>query len=166
MNNSDTDHLLELAHSYIEGSLTAEQIAELEAILSGDPEARRIYLDFIHDHASLHWDHVTALGDEEVIEDFPPLLLLLSAALEIFAAAALISLLALVATRPEPRDTSFATMKKTEAAQWESGTLPTAEGARLGPGEIELVRGLATITFDSGAEVVLEAPARLALPTR
>jgi len=63
MNDSDTDHLLELAHGYIEGSLTAEQIAELEAILSADPAARGIYLDFLHDHASLHWDHVTTLGD-------------------------------------------------------------------------------------------------------
>ena len=164
MNDSDSDHLLELAHGYIEASLTAEQIAELEAILSGDPEARRIYLDFLHDHASLHWDHVRALGDEEVIEDFPPLRARRFPPLwQVFAAAALIALLALVATRPEPRDTSFATMKKTEAAQWESGTLPTAEGARLGSGEIDLVRGLATITFDSGAEVVLEAPARLIL---
>ena len=54
-------------------------------------------------------------------------------------------------------------MKKTESARWESGTLPTAEGARLGAGELELVSGLATIAFDSGAEIVLEAPARLTL---
>ncbi len=165
MNDSlDIDHLLELAHGYIEGRLTPAELAELETLLTGDTEARRVYLDFLHDHAALHWEQVAATGDEAVIEDFPSLRARRFPTLwQAFAAAALVALLALVATRPGPRDTTFATMKATEAAQWESGTLPTAEGARLGAGGIDLVRGLATIAFDSGAEVVLEAPARLSL---
>lgn len=165
MNDSfDTDHLLELAHGYIEGRLTPAELAELETLLTSDTEARRVYLDFLHDHASLHWDHVGTGTNTAVIEAFPPLRARRFPTLwQAFAAAALVALLALVATRPGPRETTFATMKKTEAAQWESGTLPTAEGARLGAGVVELVRGLATISFDSGAEVVLEAPARLSL---
>ncbi len=167
MNESSIDPLLELAHGYIEGSLSAAQVAELETILSENAEARRVYLDFLHDHATLHWDRVGAGGENgegAEIEDFPPIRARRVPTLwQGFAAAALVALLALVIVRPQPQDASFATMKKTEAARWESGTLPTAEGARLGPGDLELVRGLATIAFDSGAELVLEAPAKLTL---
>lgn len=163
MNESDTDQILELAHGYIEDSLSPAQLAELEAILSESAEARRLYLDFLHDHATLHWDGVGESGDE-TFEAFPPLRARRIPTLwQGFAAAALVALLALVLSTPKTRDASFASMKKTEAARWESGTLPTAEGARLGAGDLELVRGLATIAFDSGAEVVLEAPAKLTL---
>ena len=54
-------------------------------------------------------------------------------------------------------------MTVTEAATWQSGDLPTSGGARLGPGTLRLTAGLATLTFDSGAEVILEAPAELKL---
>lgn len=163
MNESDTDQILELAHGYIEDSLSPAQLAELEAILSESAGARRLYLDFLHDHATLHWDGVGESGDE-TFEAFPPLRARRIPTLwQGFAAAALVALLALVLSTPKTRDASFASMKKTEAARWESGTLPTAEGARLGAGDLELIRGLATIVFDSGAEVVLEAPAKLTL---
>ncbi len=165
MNERDTDELLELAHGYIERSLNAEQVARLELWLEESPEARQIYLNFLQDHATLHWSRVGE-GQEPVVTDFamprarrfPPLW-------QIFAAAAVVSLLALVlALMPGAAGRSaFATMAKTEAARWESGSLPTAEGVRLGSGALELVRGLATIRFDSGAEVILEAPARLEL---
>src|SRR5690606_9270770 len=135
MNEPGTDELLELAHGYIEGSLSPAQIAELEAVLSENAEARRVYLDFLHDHAALHWDRVGAGGEDGAgteIVDFPPVRARRAPTLwQGFAAAALVSLLALVMMRPAPGDASFATMKKTEAARWESGTLPTAEGARL-----------------------------------
>jgi len=161
----DRDHLLELAHGYIEQSLTPAQVAELETILESDPEARRIYVDFMHDHAALHWNQIGQDGaDDSDITDisdyqysrFPSLW-------QGFAAAAVISLLSLVLLKSKETTPAFATMKKTESARWESGLLPTAEGARLGAGELFLVRGLATLAFDSGAEVILEAPARLTL---
>ena len=71
MTESETDSLLELAHGYIERSLNPAQIAELEAILSDHPEARRIYLDYLHDHGTLHWDHVAGGDAETEIPDFP-----------------------------------------------------------------------------------------------
>lgn len=164
MSNQEQDHLLELAHGYIERSLTADQVAELEALLSDNEAARRIYLDFMHDHASLHWDQIGQDAADDEITDlsdyrpsrFPSLW-------QAFAAAAVIALLCLVIVKPKESSPAFATMKKTESARWESGTLPTAEGARLSTGELFLVQGLATISFDSGAEVILEAPAKLTL---
>ncbi|NLT72239.1 MAG: FecR domain-containing protein [Verrucomicrobiaceae bacterium] len=171
--NPPHDRLLELAHGYIERSLNSARIAELETLLSESEEARRVYVDFMHDHATLHWEQIgrdgergDGIADEDIdeIEDisdyrysrFPSLW-------QGFAAAALIALLSLLLLRPPAPAPTFATMKRTEAARWESGPLPTAEGARLGAGELFLVRGIATLDFDSGAEVILEAPARLTL---
>lgn len=167
MNETETDRLLELAHAYIESSLSAEDGAELEGILSSNAEARRIYLDFLHDHAVLHWDRVGehGSGDAEIAEIPAARFRRLPTLWQACAAAALVALLALVATsRPGATgDRAFATLAKTESARWGSGTLPTAEGARLGPGRLELARGLATLAFDAGAELVLEAPAALVL---
>lgn len=165
MNDTERDELLELAHGYIERSLSPGQIADLESRLEGDAEARRVFMDFTHDHAALHWEQLPEEEDNspDNLADFRPRRL--PTLWQTFAAAAVVSLLALVLVRPPAEESAnaFATMAKTESARWESGTLPTAEGARLSPGVLKLVRGLATIRFDSGAEVILEAPAELEL---
>ena len=57
----------------------------------------------------------------------------------------------------------IATLVKSTGCKWASSTLPTAEGSRVAAGVYQLVEGLATLRFDSGAEVVLEAPATLEL---
>jgi hypothetical protein len=165
MNETEKDSLLELAHGYIERSLTPAQIVELEERLSRDEEARRIYLDYLHDHASLYWDQIPDNDQSAEITDFSDYRPSRFPSLwQAFAAAAVVALLSLVImSRSEGNSAAFATMAKTESARWESGSLPTAEGARLGAGELVLVRGLATISFDSGAEVILEAPARLSI---
>lgn len=62
--------------------------------------------------------------------------------------------------------TTFATLTQTRACRWESSALPTAEGARLAAGKLSLTDGLATIRFDSGAVVTLEAPAELEIVHR
>ncbi|MEP3482298.1 MAG: FecR domain-containing protein [Fuerstiella sp.] len=51
-----------------------------------------------------------------------------------------------------------ATLASSENAAWES-VLPTTPGSRLKPGLLQLRSGVATVQFDSGASVVLEAPA-------
>jgi len=163
MTESEHDHLLELAHGYIEGALGPEQVRELEALLDAEPAARRAYLDFVHDHASLHWDRVgaeTAEAGDELVDYRPTRFPSLWQSL---AAAAVIALLALILIRPAGGPESFAVMESTEAAQWASGDLPTARGARLAKGSLELLAGLATVRFDSGAQVVLEGPAELEL---
>lgn len=162
MNETERDELLELAHGYVEQSLTPEQTARLESLLAESETARRCFVDFTHDHAALHWEQVPgdATGREELADFRPRRIPTLPQTL---AAAAVISLLALVLVKPAPQEDSFATMAATAAARWESGNLPTMDGARLGVGTLKLVRGLATIEFDSGAEVILEAPAQLEL---
>ncbi len=165
MTDTKREELLELAHGYIEKRLSVKEVTRLEEWLDSDKEARRVFTDFSHDHAVLHWESIpdSEEGESELedVSEFRPRRL--PTLWQTFAAAAVICLLALVLMRPAGEPVTFATMTSTEAARWESGTLPTSEGARLGQGSLKLVRGLATIQFDSGAEVILEAPAELEL---
>lgn len=78
-------------------------------------------------------------------------------------AAAVAALLAVFLWPRQPVDQTFATLQQTHAALWKSGDLQTADGSRLGEGTLRLVEGLATLRFDSGAEVALEGPATLIL---
>ncbi len=168
MTEDEEEHLLELANAYIEDELSEAQRHELDETLQKDLAARRVFADFLHDHAALFWDQVS--DSKGTVVDFPVpqtgfRKVLLGG---IWAAAAAIVVLAVsIATSPSPIDepaaSAFATMESTRAARWESGDLPTAEGARLGEGQLRLAEGLATLKFDSGAEVTLEAPAEIQL---
>ena len=81
------------------------------------------------------------------------------------AAAACIFLgLFIFQTARRPASTApagVAVLSKSTNCKWASSTLPTAEGSHVPAGKLELVEGLATILFDSGAEITLEAPATL-----
>ena len=61
------------------------------------------------------------------------------------------------------RDVSIATLAEVKNARWESSSLPTEAGAKLGKGRLRLVDGIARIVFRRGAEVSLEGPAELEL---
>ena len=58
---------------------------------------------------------------------------------------------------------SIATLAGASGCKWDSGTLPTEEGARLGAGRLRLAEGIARITFDNGVTITVEAPADLEL---
>jgi ferric-dicitrate binding protein FerR (iron transport regulator) len=60
------------------------------------------------------------------------------------------------------RDPSpVATLVKAQQCKWGNSALPTLEGGLLRPGTLELIEGIATLKFKSGAEVVMEAPVSL-----
>lgn len=54
-----------------------------------------------------------------------------------------------------------ATLEKAQSCKWGNSALPTLEGSRLPAGRLDLAEGLATLRFDSGATVILEAPVSL-----
>lgn len=54
---------------------------------------------------------------------------------------------------------SVATLADTRECKWAGSSLPTSNGARLGVGKLHLLEGLATVLFDGGAQVTMEAPA-------
>ena len=77
------------------------------------------------------------------------------------AAAALVSALLVFSFRPAPAFEPVATLVEARDCKWAGSDLPTAEGARLGTGTLALVEGMATLQFESGATVTLEAPSTL-----
>lgn len=62
--------LIELANDYIEGELDQEKKKRLEGWLEEDVEARRVFVDFLHDHAALYWRHMPPL--ETTAEELLP----------------------------------------------------------------------------------------------
>ena len=75
------------------------------------------------------------------------------------AAAAVIAAGAMWLAGKEPAP--VATLVKAQQCKWGNSALPTLEGGLLRPGTLELVEGIATLKFKSGAEVVMEAPVSL-----
>ena len=78
-------------------------------------------------------------------------------------AACLLIGLGLSVFAPSGKPTEFARLAEAHGCKWESGTLPTANGSRLGAGRLRLAEGVARIVFDNGAELRLEGPADLEL---
>ena len=148
----------------LDGDLSDEECAKVQAELEKDPEALDWLADRAWMHANLHKSmqrRGLAAGAEKVAQGkvvkFPGWQAILA-----FAAVLAVMLTTLFHPGKDT-DTSFATLVQTRAALWESGGLPTADGSRLGKGTLRLAEGLATLKFDSGAEVVMEAPATLVL---
>jgi hypothetical protein len=158
-----TDELLALCERLIEGTLSAEEHARLERLVLGSAEARRLYVEYMHQHAALRWQGGALAGAPlaDVVHARRPL------ARRVAYAAALPAMLlagvlaARVLSGGGAR--AVATLAAAHGCRWEGGALPTAEGARLGAGRLRLAEGLATLAFDSGAAVTLEAPAELEL---
>jgi ferric-dicitrate binding protein FerR (iron transport regulator) len=162
-------NLLERCERARDGKLTPDEEAELDAILRDDPEMVALFARSLHLDAELRFDPrlVRDLAPQEsdvipfpVRRKSPALVPAL-----IFGAAACLMLGAMITafSKPDvqPGPPTVATLIKATSCKWGGSTLPTAEGSRFVAGTLELVEGLATLKFDSGAEVVLEAPATL-----
>ncbi|MGB0580735.1 MAG: iron dicitrate transport regulator FecR [Limisphaerales bacterium] len=156
MTPEEKNQLAELIEKRLDESITDSEAADVEAKLKASKEARRLFLDLTSQHANLQM-----LGDSLTIEKLthhekPYSIRALAAA----AAVVIGCFFWLQNSQPE----TVATLVSNEDAAWES-TLPTAPGSKLEAGQLELKAGVATIRFHSGAEVILEAPAKLELQT-
>lgn len=141
-----------------EGQLSEAETKQLEEAIIGDPELRRSYVEQRWLHAEL-----LATGEElpDLLKDkpkagFPRVAGWLSAAAAIAFFASTIYLINTGDSTP-----TVATLIEAENCRWSGSDLPTAEGAKLGAGRLALTEGMATIRFDSGATVTLEAPTTL-----
>jgi FecR protein len=165
MNRPDFNpkQLLALIGELLDGTVNEAGREALNAILKDSPQARRLFREHMELHAQLHLDYnagevtqfLPGLSHPRKISRFPSLG---SMAL---AAAACISLLAVLFWPRPTEPLSFATLESSSAARWESSDLPTKDGTRLGKGTLHLAEGLVTLRFDSGAHVTLEAPVSL-----
>lgn len=157
MNKTDRWHLLELAERYTDDQLSDDESRALDERLRTDAEARRIFAEALHQHAELKFDKaLTRDLLAPVASPQPQLWRYLATA----AAAACVAMLAGWFLFGKKQQT-IATLVKARQCQWAGSTLPTLEGSRLPTGTLDLIEGLATLKFDSGAEVVMEAPATI-----
>lgn len=154
-----------LIHRYMLGEATQAEVQELDGLMANDEELRREYIRVASIDTGLREVAFERAADpvltptSSVYNSRASTLLWIGvlgsiAALLVFAVVSVID-------RPNP----VATLASGENAAWES-SLPTTPGSKLSPGVMKLISGIATIRFDSGAEVVLEAPAQLMLISR
>ncbi|MBL9186520.1 MAG: hypothetical protein JNK23_03485 [Opitutaceae bacterium] len=176
MNEARLDELLD---RYIDGRLTADDKAALEARLLESAEARKRFwarMNFeglIEEAAELHCAHewVAARPPEPVAEARGGWAVLLSwrwVGLAGIAAAAV--WFALVFRQPDigpPRaeatTNGVALLSATWDAQWKEPQAALAAGAILSPGRIAITAGVLGIEFFNGAHMTVEGPAEIEL---
>jgi ferric-dicitrate binding protein FerR (iron transport regulator) len=146
----------------VEGMLSAEAWAVFQQEVIHNPELRAAYVEALWLHNSLRAARLELAGWES---PFAP-------AERGFRwnrfrhAAVLAAACATVACGvfffgKRSASTTVATLVQAENCKWGGSELPTALHSKLGAGTLWLVEGMATIAFESGAVVTLEAPTKL-----
>ena len=165
--------LLELAERTIAGALAAGEKDSLNAWLRESAAARTLFAQALNQHAELRFDSRLlkdlAEDPEGQSRDLPGKArpAWISSALAMAAGVGILGFVSVAwnwqmgAGRSGPVIPTVATVVKARECKWSGSTLPTAEGSRVTTGMLELSEGIATLKFDSGAEVVMEGPATL-----
>lgn len=171
MTRQEEWQLLELVERSLDGSLDEASRTELNALLREHEQARLLYAKVIHQHATLQTDErltrdlvkpASAGADADPkTRGWKPAPWLKIAAVAAVLAAGVAGWEISQQSQATGDIKAVATVIKARGCKWAGSTLPTAEGSRVTTGTLELVEGIATVKFDSGAEVVMEAPATL-----
>ena len=180
--DAESEELFSLLEKAVEGELSEQDSAMLDRLVTRDRKARLLCIEYFDQHACLHWngvsisenDHrnfvhalIDATADQTISER--PRILEASRWTTWFSAVAICTAILTVGfyggtrnnVRQTPASKTVATLVKTRACTWGSGSLPTEVGSFLTRGRMRLVSGLATVRFESGAEVAIEAPAEI-----
>lgn len=156
MKPAEQFRLLELSERYADEKLSAEEVRALEGELRSSAEARAFFAQALHQRAELCFDD--SLHTQEIAMPVKTKSGNGWWRYAATAAAAACVTFGLFWVQ-NGRDGTVATLIRSQQCQWAGSSLPTVEGARLKPGMLDLIEGLAVLRFDSGAELVLEAPA-------
>lgn len=145
-----------------EGQLTPGEWERLQRAVIDDPEVRREYVE-------KRWLHAQLISESEslasLLPENEPIVSKPNRWFEIAAGIVLLGAVlyfALAETSPP----TVATLVEADGCRWEGSELPTNEGAKLAAGTLALAEGMATIRFESGATVTLEAPSVLEVESR
>jgi ferric-dicitrate binding protein FerR (iron transport regulator) len=168
--------LEQLLSALCDGSLTEPDHVRLDSMLNGDGECRRHYLEYVDLHSQLLAAPGLPAGDFTEPSSPPHATpkprqwRRLAATLALVAATLVVSVLLQILWSQRPRGqrpdggdgaaNALATVAQTSECVWEGPTKPKA-GARVGPGELRLTRGLARLHFDGGSDLIIEGPAVL-----
>ncbi|MCC9642079.1 FecR domain-containing protein [Rhodopirellula sp. JC740] len=152
----------ELIQQYLLGTLSADQVAELEERMADSPSLRRQFAMAAAIDAGLRDAAIESSMEPPLPSELKPTSQswVQQALLSIAIAAGLLLAVGVWLNVRQP--SAIASLQTSENAAWES-TLPTTVGSRLPPGVMKLATGIATIAFDSGATATLEAPAEFQL---
>lgn len=162
-----------LCNALADGTINSRQFSRLEQWLGQSEDARRYYVRALGLCASLQTyasemqsEPADALPSAKIIRPF------VWAWLIPLAAAAVVVLFVTFrpflspspgnSTQQTKADESVARLTGSKECKWLEGSAPLPPNAHVNSGErIQLIKGFAEITFDSGAQVVLEGPASL-----
>jgi hypothetical protein len=172
MNLSDKEilELSELCSALVDETLSEKQKARLSHLLSTSEEARRFYIRATGLSASLY-SYASEMQTEERDAPAPRSNVVRAWWVLGFLAAAAMVALVFWTNRPTPKVVSspalppakefVAQLTGAKGCQWVNSS-PVQPGAQLQKGQrVELTKGYAEITFDCGAQVVLEGPVSL-----
>jgi hypothetical protein len=147
----------------LEGLLSLAELEQFKADVIRDADLRAAYVDRLWLHSSLR-----AGGDAllDMLHEAPPpekIVRRWPVAVWAGAAAACLTLAASLFTfgKGTIHHRPVATLIQAENCKWAGSELPTAVNSQLGPGTLALVEGIATLKFESGATVTIEAPTKL-----
>lgn len=162
MTDAEILELTELCNALADERLTAAQRARLNAMLTASEGARRFYVRFAGLSASL----CSYAGEAQTEILAPPKPKLIRHPMAWWAGiGAMAASVALVfVLRDTPADDappSVAWLTGAKDAKWSEASGPQPGDALERGRQLELQSGLAEVTFDSGARVVIEGPASL-----
>lgn len=172
LGDKETLELNELCGALVDGTITEQQRTRLTAMLRESEAARRYYVRALGQSASLH-DYAAEMHADapETPRRVAPIVRFPRWWLAAVPAAAAIALGLFWVFGPGSLTDEAATAQPSQFVarltaakdlQWAGASL--APGAHLRKGQrLELARGFAEVTFDSGARVVLEGAASLEL---
>lgn len=168
MHYRPSEELRELLTALADESLTEEQECRLGEILREDESAREHYLDYISLLTDLQWEFAEAAATSEPLPGLSHRKSQVPRWLWGWGLAASLLIGALLWLNRGSGDHSgetIATLIRCKGCRWSAPGSSPEEDARLAPGRLQLVAGLARIRFDSGAVVSVEAPADLEIRT-
>ena len=168
MNLTDQEilELNDLCNAVVDGTLTEAQRTRLSGWLTRSEEARRFYVRAIGLSASLfHYSsemQAEAPDARRAPAHFPGWWIWGTIAATAAAALVAIALRPAAGTGGQPPNEFVACLTGSSHARWADGTPALQPGDHLRKGQrLELAAGFAEVTFDSGAQLVLEGPASL-----
>jgi ferric-dicitrate binding protein FerR (iron transport regulator) len=161
MNSIDLKHQDRIQRA-LEGLLSAQEWQAFQEEVVRDPDLRAAYVEALWLHQSLRAGRfeLEQTEKEPVVEMGPPRRGVALYAAALLAACAVFALGVYFFPRQQARVPTVATLVRAENCKWAGSDLPTLENSRLVAGTLALVEGMATIAFESGAVVTLEAPTK------
>lgn len=165
---SKNNERIELA---LEGRLSESEWQSLQEAIVADAELRAAYVDRALVHAQLRAEGNRLLSllqpteplerpvelppRQEPARQWPAAIMAAIVAASLTAAACWMLMSGSFAPQ------TVATLVQADNCKWSGSELPTAVDSKLTPGTLALVEGIATLRFESGATVTLEAPTTL-----